>query len=154
MKTYSLGGSQARHNRASTLQARKINVTARLHGELPNDLGELVLFGQASYQGKFFAVASAKEAPNGAAAILGFSNSTRACGPGGTCSATVPAYSTFDLRAELNRGFGSKINLAVAVTNITNKFYYTSSNANLNFGGEGFSYGAPRMAYLEARLEF
>jgi iron complex outermembrane receptor protein len=131
----------------------KINATARLHTEL-NGLGEGVLFASMNYQTKYADNATSNDLPTGTSGAFSFSSARSLCIANGLCGSTIPGYTTLDLRAELDHAFGSRFDLAVGATNITNKLYYTGSGSTLDFGIEGFAEGAPRMVYGEVSFKF
>ena len=130
----------------------KINATAHLHTE--TGIGEAGLFAQVNHQSKYYDNATSSALPFATSTIFFFTSANTLCASNGLCGSTMPAYTTLDLRAELNHAFGSKFSLAVGATNVTNKLYYTGSGSTLDFGIEGFAYGAPRMIYGEVSFKF
>ncbi|WP_242124221.1 TonB-dependent receptor [Sphingobium sp. Sx8-8] len=132
----------------------KLTATARLHGELPNNIGEAVLFGAINYQSDIYVTPFTKLLPADAIATFGLASRDSTCIADGRCSQLVPAYTTVDMRLELNHAFGSRFDLSAAVTNLTNKYYYSGTGGTAEFGIEGYAIGAPRMWTFEVRTKF
>jgi iron complex outermembrane receptor protein len=157
-------------NPVAYVSKNKFTVSARLHKELPNNMGELVLAPSATYQDKFYTTALARQLPLAEEAALGgfaYLTINHAPPPNlataiayGTFDhiahggATVPSYTTVDLRAEWNHIMGSRIDGAVNVTNLTNRLYYLGNSGTLNFGVQGDAYGPPRMVTVELSTKF
>jgi iron complex outermembrane receptor protein len=126
----------------------KVNVTTRLHRDLPGGLGEVVVQPTVSYQDKFYTSPFGSVTPFGQQLVFGPLNQI-ALG-----AVTVPAYTTVDLRAEWNQVWGSKVDLGFNAGNLTNKVYYLGDNANLGIGIQGHGYGPPRMYTFEVSTRF
>jgi iron complex outermembrane receptor protein len=69
--------------------------------------------------------------------------------------ATLPSYSLLNTRLNINHPFGARVNLAVFVTNVTDKFYRPSGQDALGIYGTRVSaIGPPRMFGVEVRVPF
>ena len=102
--------------------------------DLPNDKGELVLRGEIYTQSSFF-----------------YSNLANTSAPG----TQLGGYSLVNARAEWNKIFGSKVNLAAYVNNLTNKQYYTGGISLSSVTGANSALpGAPRMYGFEVGVKF
>jgi outer membrane receptor protein involved in Fe transport len=63
-----------------------------------------------------------------------------------------PGYALLDLRLDWRNVGGSRLSLAAAVTNATNRNYRVSSASAFEIIGAAYSItGEPRMAFVEAR---
>lgn len=68
---------------------------------------------------------------------------------------TAPGYGLVDLRLEWRDVRGSDLNLALAVTNLSNKIYRVSSASAFEIIGDVYSLvGEPRMIFLSAQYRF
>jgi len=126
----------------------KFTATARLHTDLPGNMGDIALAPTVSYQSKYYTSPTAFHLTNSTVVVTGPFNMA-AHG-----SSTVSGYTLVDLRAEWNHFLGSKINAAVNVTNLTNKQYFLGTSATLVFGAEAFAYAPPRMISFELSTKF
>jgi iron complex outermembrane receptor protein len=127
----------------------KLTFTPKLHGELPNGLGELVLAPSVNYQDRFYTGALVRVLPAGEAIVLGQFD-TVAHGGG-----LNPGYTTIDARAEWNHIEGSAFDADFNVTNLTDKVFFLGNTGNtLNIGGQGAALGPPRMFSVELLYKF
>jgi len=148
-----LGSSDLTQNPLPYVVKNKFSVTPRLHTDVPGNVGEFVLMGTVNYQTKFYTSAFAVNSPIATQYSFYFNNAASYCA-GGFCGNTIPGYTTVDARIELNHAFGSRFDLAAAVTNLTNKYYLLGSSATIEFGAEGYAVAPPRMFTFEVRTKF
>jgi len=138
-------------NPVAFVSPNKFSVTARFHAQLPNNIGELVFQPNVSYQDKLYTIGDAHLLPQGETAWLGLPFDYNSEAHGGD---TVAAYTLVNLRFEWNRMFGSNVDAAVNVTNLTNKAYSRGDTTSIAFGVQSDSYGPPRMVTFELRAHF
>lgn len=127
-------------NRFAFFPKWKWNVNARFALPVPEHLGDLVLSGDWSHNGRTL-LSAATVLPGVARAPTAFE----------------PAYETFNLRLDWNRIGGSPIDASVFVTNLTNKLYRLGSLEVYNISPFGFTtdvYGDPRMWGIQMRYHF
>ena len=126
----------------------KVTFTPKVHGALPNGLGELSLAPSVNYQDKFYAPLG-RVLPAAEAMVLGQFD-TIAHGGG-----LNPGYTTVDVRAEWNHINGSAFDAAFNVTNLTNRVYFLGNTGNtLNLGGQGNALGPPRLFSADLSCKF
>ena len=154
-------GNNLAVNQVPAVSKDRLSGNVRLHGDLPGKIGEVVWLTSYNYQSKSYTLPgntslgllteglflNANPIPNQPISMKDI------CA-GGVCGNTLAAYSTVDMRVELNHAFGSRFDLAASVTNLTNKFYLLGSSGTLDLGAEGFAVGAPRMWTFEVRTKF
>ena len=127
----------------------KATLTLKLHGELPNGLGELVLAPAVNYQDQFYTGALVRVLPAGEAIALGQFD-TVAHGGG-----LNPGYTTVDARAEWNHIKGSAFDAAFNATNLTNKVFFLGNTGNtLGIGAQAAALGPPRMFSVDLSYKF
>ena len=143
------GSGDLKGNPVPFASKNKFAITPRFHTELPNNLGELALAPTISYQSKYYTVATAERLANATAALLGGQVNMTAFG-----GAIVPAYTLVDLRAEWNHVWGSRVDAAVNVQNLTNKLYFLGNSGSLLFGVQSNAYAPPRMVNVELSTKF
>jgi iron complex outermembrane receptor protein len=148
-----LGAADLTQNPLPYVVKNKFSITPRLHTEAPGSVGEFVLMGTVNYQTKYYDNAFAVNSPIATQYSFYFNNAASYCA-GGLCGNTIPGYTTVDARIELNHAFGSRFDLAAAVTNLTNKYYLLGSSGTIEFGAEGYAVAAPRMFTFEVRTKF
>lgn len=136
------------NNPLGYVSRNKVSITPRFHTELAGDKGEIAFAPTVSYQDKFYTTPIGAILPAAEANVLGQFNQIAHGG------ATVPAYTTVDLRVEWNRVMGSRFSVAMNVTNATNKLFYLGNGATLNFGASGMAYGPPRMFSFDVSTKF
>src|SRR5205085_1662287 len=123
----------------------KLTFTARFHANLPGDTGELAFLPSVNYQSLQYNVPFAVRIPNaGAGAVPASYNQAAHLG------GIIPGYTTIDMRLEWNRILGSRFDVAVAVTNLTNKIYLLGNGTTLAAAGvQGNAYAPPRMVTVD-----
>ncbi|MET0370176.1 MAG: TonB-dependent receptor [Sphingobium sp.] len=137
----------------------KFSITGRLHGELPNDNGELVFSPTVSYQDAFITYPESVILPYATQATLG------ALFTGGAVpflninglaagANLIPKRTLVDLRLEWNHVLGSRFDIAANATNLFNKTYFEGSSATIIFGVESYAYGPPRMFTFDIKTSF
>jgi iron complex outermembrane receptor protein len=126
----------------------KAAVTMRFHTELPGARGEIAFAPTISYQTSLVTAVFAELLPQASSRLIGSVNQIALGG------AVVPSYTLVDVRGEWNHIWGSRIDAAFNVTNVTNKTYIIADSGTLNFGAQGDAYGPPRMVTLELRTNF
>jgi len=139
-------------NHVAFVSPNKFSITPRFHTELPHDLGELSVAPTISYQDAWYATDTNVLLPQGETGFLLptqplFNQSTL----GG---AHISSQTLIDLNVSWRRMFGSRVNTALHLTNLTDKVYVTGSTGTLPFGVDARVYGAPRMISLDISTEF
>jgi iron complex outermembrane receptor protein len=137
-------------NPAPYASRNKFNATVRFHMELPNDRGEIAFAPTVSFQSHWFTAPTAVVFPQAQQLIFGNVNMTSFGG------AFVPAWTLLDLRLEWNRIWGTQVNGALNVTNVTNKVYITGNGATAEVfnAGQDDAYGPPMMINFELSTKF
>jgi len=136
-------------NPVAYVSRNKLTFTARFHHELSGGQGELAFAPSINYQDEFFTGPLGAVLPEATAVVLGQYDQI-AHGGG-----LVPAYTTVDLRVEWNHVLGSKFDLAVNATNLTNKLYFLGNTGNtLQIGAQANGYGPPRMISADLSFRF
>jgi hypothetical protein len=145
---------QAAQNLAANPSAyaarNKFNATVRFHMELPNDRGEIALAPTVSFQSHYYTNPTNVIFPQAQQLIFGNVNFS-SVGAG-----LVPAWTLLDLRLEWNRIWGTQVNGALNVTNVTNKVYITGNGATAEVfnAGQDNAYGPPMMINFELSTKF
>lgn len=128
----------------------KVNLQARLHGELGNGV-ELALIPDMTYQSGFFFNDASVRIPavqeilfNGGAPLNSLADGAN----------QAPGYTLVNLRAEANNLLGKDIGLAFGVTNLTDKEYVLGGGGIWAFGVDAVAFGPPRMFYGEIKFRF
>ncbi|MDR3386350.1 MAG: TonB-dependent receptor [Rudaea sp.] len=132
----------------------KVSASARIHSELPGNIGELVLLSNYNYQSKIYTSPNSARLGVVTQGVFGFTIPANSVCAGGICGNTINGYATADLRLELNHAFGTKFDLAAGVTNLTNKYFVLGTTGTLDLGAEGYAIGAPRMFVFEIKTKF
>jgi iron complex outermembrane receptor protein len=135
-------------NPVPNVTPNKFLLSARFHGELPGDKGEIVFIPTVTYQDTFY-TPYGRVLPQGEAVV--FRQNFNAIAHGGN---TIPDYALFNLRAEWNRVMGSRVSAALTLTNVFNQIYQLGDSTTLNFGVQGDAYGPPRMVTFELSTTF
>jgi len=134
--------------------ASRHSVNAYAHYDLPTPDS----FGKASatlsyyYRSKFYTTVDINTAhctvpgnPNPAAIYTNCYNH-----PG-----KLPGYGLFNLRVDIAKLFGSTIDVAMFINNLTNKYYFPASNNGLGpLGAMSVYVGEPRMFGFEVTVPF
>jgi len=141
-------------NQVPYVSKNKLSASARIHGELPGNVGEVVWLTSYNYQSKNYTSPFNTVLGAVTQAVFGFTVPAASTCASGICGNTINGYATVDMRLELNHAFGSNIDLAAGVSNLTNKFYLLGSGATLDLGAEGYAVGAPRMFVFEIKTKF
>jgi len=139
-------------NPVANVSPNKFSITPRLHTQLPGNIGELAIAPTVSYQDGWWSTDNGVLLPQGETAFLMPTNPT--FNPAALGGVYVKSYTLVDLRVELNRVMGTRINAAFNLTNLTNRVYETGSTGTLAFGMEGRTYGPPRMYTFELSTKF
>jgi iron complex outermembrane receptor protein len=126
----------------------KFVLSARFHGELPGQKGEIVFTPTVTYQDTFYGP-FARLGPQASAVLFGQNFDQIAHG-----GDLTPGYTLLNIHTEWNRILGSNIDAALTVTNVFNKNFQIGNSTTLNFGVEGIAYGPPRMVTFELRARF
>jgi iron complex outermembrane receptor protein len=129
----------------------KVTATLRFHSELPADKGELVFAPTVTYEDKWFLNNNTLLLPQATTLGLGIPQnfSYQAYGGG-----FVPAHTLTNLRAEWNHLWGSRIDAAANVTNVTNRAVSLGPTATLEIGIQGSNYAPPRMFSVDLSTKF
>jgi outer membrane receptor for Fe3+-dicitrate len=135
-------------NPVQYVSPNKFLLSARFHGELPNDNGEIVFIPTVSYQDTFYGPYARRQTQ--ATAVIFLQNFDNIAHGG----STTPSYTLFNIRTEWNRMLGGTIDAALNVNNVFNENYQIGNSTTLNFGAQGNAYGPPRMVTFELSTRF
>jgi iron complex outermembrane receptor protein len=138
-------------NPVSFVSPNKFSITARFHTELPDDRGELAFAPTVTYQDRWYTIGDAFLLPQGESSWLGLPANYNSAAKGGDF---VNSYALVNLRFEWNRVWGSHVDAAVNVTNVTNKAYSIGDTTSIGDGVQSDSYGPPRMVTFELSTKF
>ena len=137
-------------NPPGQVSKHKLSLSARFHTELA-DGSEIAFLPTFSYQSKFYLNDQSFRQPNSASILFLNGRNINSASFGANMA---PAYDMVDLRLEWNRIGGSSVDVAVNVNNLFDETFITGGAAIYLFGFEAVSFGAPRMATIEAKVRF
>jgi iron complex outermembrane receptor protein len=142
-----------KHNPVAFVSPNKVSISARLHAALPDDKGDIAIIPTVNYEDKWYSFDNATLLPEGTTVGLHLPTNfnVAAAGPN---AGFVPAYTTVNLRLEWNHMMGSKVDAAIAATNLTNTVVSFGPTATLNFGSAASDFGPPRMVTVELSTKF
>ncbi len=112
---------------------RKFSLGLSFETDLPDQLGELALYGTYAWQAEMFGGFTTADVP-------------------GT---TIPSYGLAGLRVDWNRIFGTRLDLALFVNNLNDQEYRIANNAQYESLGYAITqYGEPRIWAVSLRFDF
>ena len=138
-------------NPVGFVSPNKVSFSTRFHDNLADDRGELAFIPTVTYQDRWYTIGDAFLLPQGETAWLGLPTNFNSAAHGGDF---VNAYALLNLRFEWNKVWGSPIDAAVNVTNVTNKAYSVGDTTSIAFGVQSDSFGPPRMVTFELSTKF
>jgi len=110
------------------------SVYARAHAQLPGDKGQLALRGEVYTVSSFY-----------------YSNLANTIAPG----TEIDGHTLANARLEWNNVFGTKLNAAAYINNLTDKHYMSGGNALAGIQGSNATMpGAPRMYGFDVTIKF
>jgi len=150
LQTHPLVNNSLAVNEPGYNSKHKVNMQARLHGELSDGM-EIALIPSMTYQ-SFFHFNDFDNRLTAIGEVL-FNNGAplNSLADGAN---KAPGYTLFNIRGELNHIANTNLDFAVGVNNVGNKAYVIGGGGIWQFGTNAVVYGPPRMFYAEVKFRF
>lgn len=136
-------------NTPGLLNRHKLNIQGRFHHRFKSGV-EVALLPSASYQSRFVFNDNSTKLQAIQEVLFNRGLPVNAMADGANFA---PGYTLVDARLEFN-DISDRLDISFNATNLTNKTFVVGGPGLWQFGVNAYSYGPPRMYFVEARLRF